>query len=206
MALSIKPTRSELIALKKKIRLAKTGYGLLKKKRDGLILEFFNVLKKAKNIRSEMAHEYAEAQRKIGIARTMEGDLRIRSISLALKERPQVELETTNIMGILVPKIRGSFSERPLLERGYGFIAGSAKIDEAAMSYERVVERIIMAAEVEVTLRKLLIEIETTKRKVNALERITIPKLEEAAYQIRLRLEEIERENFVRLKLIKTRI
>ncbi|MFH1181647.1 MAG: V-type ATP synthase subunit D [Candidatus Woesearchaeota archaeon] len=206
MELRVKPTRSELISLKKKIRLAKTGYSLLKKKRDGLILEFFNVLKRARNIRSEMAKEYADAQRKINIARAFEGDLRIKSISLALKEKPEVELESVNIMGIIVPKVRGTFTERPLLERGQGFIAGSVKIDEAAMSYERVVERIMMVAEVEVTLRKLLTEIETTKRKVNALERITIPKLEEAAYQIRFRLEEIERENFVRLKLIKSRL
>lgn len=206
MALRVKPTRSELISLKKKIKLAKTGYSLLKKKRDGLILEFFNVLKRVKNIRSEMAKEYSEAQRKINIARVFEGDLRIKSISLALKETPEIELESVNIMGILVPKIRGTFTEKPLLERGQGFIAGSVKIDEAAMSYERVVERIIRVAEVEVTLRKLLKEIETTKRKVNALERITIPQLEGAAYQIRLRLEEIERENFVRLKIIKSRI
>jgi V/A-type H+/Na+-transporting ATPase subunit D len=206
MALQVKPTRSELIALKKKIRLAKTGYGLLKKKRDGLILEFFNVLKKTKNIRSELAKDYSQAQHKVNIARTIEGDLRIKSVSLALKKRPEVELDSTNIMGILVPKVRGSFSERPLLERGYGFVAGSATIDEAAISYERVVERVIMAAEVEVTLRKLLGEIERTKRKVNALERITIPRLEQSAYQIRLRLEEIERENFTRLKLIKTRL
>ncbi|MBN2454783.1 V-type ATP synthase subunit D [Candidatus Woesearchaeota archaeon] len=202
----VKPTRSELIALKKRIRLAKTGYGLLKRKRDGLILEFFNVLKSAKSVRSELAREYGEASRKINLARALESDLKIKSISLALKERPEVQLDSKNIMGIVVPKVQSSFSEKPLFERGYGFVSGSTKIDEAAVAYERVVQKVLMAAEVEVTLRKLLGEIERTKRKVNALERITIPCMEEDAYRIRLRLEEIERENFARLKLIKQKM
>ena len=202
----VKLTRSELIALKKRIRLAKTGYSLLKKKRDGLILEFFEVLKRAKTLRSEMAQHYSEAKQKINVARTIETDIHIKSVSLALKELPSVEMESKNIMGIVVPKVKGDFSEKQLLERGYGFVSGSTKIDEAALAYEKVVEKVIEAAEVEVTLRKLLAEIETTKRKVNALERITIPRLEEDAYRIRLRLEEIERENFVRLKLIKSMI
>lgn len=201
-----KPTRSELIILKKRIKLALSGYGLLKKKRDGLILEFFEVLKKAKALRSELANEYSEAKRKMNIARVVETDLKIKSISLALKERPAVELDSKNIMGVIVPKVKGTASERPLLERGYGFISGSTKIDEAALGYERVVVKVLLAAEVEVSLRKLLGEIEKTKRKVNALERVTIPRLEKDAYYIRLRLEEIERENFVRLKLIKQRI
>jgi V/A-type H+-transporting ATPase subunit D len=201
-----KPTRSELITLKKKIRLANTGYKLLKKKRDGLILEFFNVLKRAKALRSELAKDYSEAKRKINIARTLETDLRIKSVSLALKELPTVELGSKNIMGVVIPKVKGTSHERPLLERGYGFISGSTKIDEAALAYERVVEKMLLAAEVEVTLRKLLVEIEKTKRKVNALERITIPRLEKYVYQIRLRLEEIERENFSRLKMLKKSI
>ena len=202
----VKPTRSELIALKKRIRLAKTGYGLLKRKRDGLILEFFNVLKNAKSIRGELAKDYKEASSKIDLARALESDLKIKSISLALKERPEVQLESKNIMGIVVPKVQSGFSEKPLFERGYGFVSGSTKIDEAALAYERVVQKVIIAAEVEVTLRKLLGEIEKTKRKVNALERITIPGMEEDAYRIRLRLEEIERENFARLKLIKQKM
>ena len=85
-------------------------------------------------------------------------------------------------------------------------ISATSKIDEAASSYEGVVEKIIVAAEIEITLRRLLKEIERTKRKVNALEQITIPRLSADASYIRLRLEELERDNFSRLKMLKTEI
>jgi len=76
MPQDIKPTRSELLKLKRQIRLAKSGYNLLKKKRDGLILEFFEILKKAKTLREELVNEYKTALEKINIARTLEGDLK----------------------------------------------------------------------------------------------------------------------------------
>jgi V/A-type H+/Na+-transporting ATPase subunit D len=200
----VKPTRSELLILKKKIKLAKTGHSLLKKKRDGLILEFFKVFNQAKDIRKDLVGSYSEAIGKINIARAIDGDLAIKSISLALKSLPVVEVEPKNIMGVKVPKISLPELKKSIFERGYGITSATSKIDEAAISYETVVEKVVKAAEVELTLKKLLAEIEKTKRKVNALEMITIPNLEKSASYIRLRLEEMERENFGRLKRIKT--
>ena len=78
MAQDIKSTRSELLKLKKQIKLAKSGYNLLKKKRDGLILEFFEILKKAKTLREDLVNEYRVALEKINIARTLEGDLKVK--------------------------------------------------------------------------------------------------------------------------------
>src|SRR3989338_7100287 len=105
MAQDIKPTRSELLKIKKQIKLAKSGHSLLKKKRDGLILEFFEILKKAKTIRQELVDEYKVALGKINIARTIESDLKVKSIAMAIKTIPEVELKTKNIMGVKVPKI-----------------------------------------------------------------------------------------------------
>ena len=203
-SINVKPTRSELLQLKKKIKLAKTGHNLLKKKRDGLILEFFSILKQARNIRKELVASYAAALQKINMARAIDGDLAIKSISLALKGLPVVEVATKNIMGVKVPKISFSEFKKSIFERGYGITSASSKIDEAALCYELVVEKVVRAAEIELTLKKLLMEIERTKRKVNALELITIPKLEQTAKYIRLRLDELERENFSRLKRMKT--
>lgn len=203
-SINIKPTRSELLLLKKKIKLARTGYNLLKKKRDGLILEFFNVLKQAKDTKKDLVASYNAALQKINVARAIDGDLAIKSISLALKSLPIVEVATKNIMGVKVPKISFSEFKKSIFERGYGITSATSKIDEAAMAYEIVVEKVVATAEVELTLKKLLKEIEKTKRKVNALELLTIPQLEGAAKYIRLRLEEMERENFSRLKRMKT--
>ncbi|MBI2147615.1 V-type ATP synthase subunit D [Candidatus Woesearchaeota archaeon] len=199
----IKPTRSELMKLKKRIKLAKSGYNLLKKKRDGLILEFFESLKKAKTLRKELVEEYRNALYKMNVSRTIESDLKIKSLALAVRDKPLLELTSKNIMGVVVPKIAGSTAQKKLKERGYGIIEGSSVIDEASRSYEKVVDKAIEAAEVETTMKKLLLEIEKTKRRVNALEFSVIPKLEQAQRFIKLRLEEMERENVFRLKRIK---
>jgi len=205
MPQDIKPTRSELLKVKKQIKLAKSGYSLLKKKRDGLILEFFEILKKAKTLRQELVDEYKIALEKINIARTLEGDLKVKSIAMAIKEIPSINLTTKNIMGVKVPKIESSDIKHAFMERGYG-IYNSSAIDEAAEAYENVVEKIILAAEVETSMRKLLSEIEKTKRRVNALEFVVMPRLDGISSFIRLRLEEMERENIFRLKRIKAKV
>ena len=204
MPQDIKPTRSELLKLKKQIKLAKSGYNLLKKKRDGLILEFFEVLKKAKTLREELVNEYKIALEKINIARTLEGDLKLKSTAMAIKDIPDIKLTTKNIMGVKVPKIESSEIKKAFMERGYG-VYNSSSIDEAAGAYEKVVEKIILAAEVETSMRKLLNEIEKTKRRVNALEFVVIPKLDKVRSFIQFRLEEMERENIFRMKRIKAK-
>ena len=204
MPQDIKPTRSELLKLKKQIKLAKSGYSLLKKKRDGLILEFFEILKKAKTLREELVNEYKVALEKINIARTLEGDLKVKSIAMAINEIPDIKLTTKNIMGVKVPKIEFSEIKKAFMERGYG-IYNSSSIDEAAAAYEKVVEKVMIAAEVETSMRKLLNEIEKTKRRVNALEFVVIPNLDKEKSFIQLRLEEIERENIFRMKRIKAK-
>ena len=204
MAQDIKPTRSELLKVKKQVKLAQSGYSLLKKKRDGLILEFFEILKKAKTLRQELVEQYKAAFKKINIARTLEGDLKIKSTALAVKEIPDITLRTRNIMGVKVPRVEHYEIKKAFMGRGYGTYT-SAAIDEAAASYETVVEKILLAAEVETSMRKLLNEIEKTKRRVNALEFVVIPRLNKVKAFIQLRLEEMERENIFRMKRIKAR-
>ncbi len=204
MASNVKPTRSELLQTKKKIVLANSGYKLLKKKRDGLILEFFNVLKTARNVRQELVAEYAKALVKINIARAIDSDIQIKSAAMSIKQKPLVELDTKSIMGVKIPTITSGDVKKTIFERGYGILSATSKIDEAAAAYEALVEKITATAEIEITLKRLLREIERTKRKVNALEQLTIPRLNADASYIRLRLEEMERENFSRLKMLKT--
>ena len=202
-AKDVKPTRSELIELKKKIKLSEGGHKLLKMKRDGLILEFFDILGKAKNVRSELDAAYEKANVQIGIAEAVEGRITVKSTAFAMKDAPQIVLESHNIMGVVVPKIKSSSVRKPINKRGYGLLGTSSYIDEAVDSYEELVEKIILAAEIETTMKKLLDDIEKTKRRVNALEFKVIPELTEAMVFIRLRLEEMERENTFRLKRIK---
>ncbi|MEC9253410.1 MAG: V-type ATP synthase subunit D, partial [Candidatus Thermoplasmatota archaeon] len=93
--------------------------------------------------------------------------------------------------------------QKSVEERGYGLIGTSVRVDEAVHAFELLAAKILEAAELETTMKKLLDEIEATKRRVNALEFKVIPQLEEIASYITLRLEELERENIFRLKRIK---
>ncbi len=200
---NIKPTRSELIELKKKIKLSQSGHKLLKMKRDGLILELFAILEKAKDIRAEMEKQFTLASQKLAIAKSVEGVIVVKSTAFALKDTPTLELESKNVMGVVVPKIEASSVHKKLDQHGYGLIGTTSRIDEAVDAYEILVEKLILAAEIETTMKKLLDDIEKTKRRVNALEFKVIPELTEAKDFIVLRLEEMERENTFRLKRIK---
>ncbi len=199
----VKPTRSELLEIKKKIKLTKSGYKILKMKRDGLIMEFFKILEQAKDIREKVNRDYAEAMRAIAIAKAVDGAIAVQSAAFALKTHPELSLRSKNIMGIVVPEIEANSIRTPMDQRGYGVIGTSVYIDEAAKAFENLVETVIEAAEIETTMKKILEEVEKTKRRVNALEFKVIPELQESEAFIRLRLEEMERENTFRLKRVK---
>lgn len=201
----IQPTRSELLEVTKKIKLTVNGHKILKLKRDGLILEFFKILDQAKDLRVEIAKRYREASEKIAIASAVDGVIAVRSASYALTGHPEIQLRSRNLMGVVVPNIRSSKIVAPLPERGYGIIGTSPRIDEATDAFEKLVETIVKAAELETTMKKLLEEIERTKRRVNALEFKVLPDLEEIERFIRFRLEEMERDNTFRLKRIKSK-
>jgi V/A-type H+/Na+-transporting ATPase subunit D len=202
----IKPTRSELINLKRRIALSERGYKILKMKRDGLILEFFKVLADAKDSRGELLKKYQRAVESMALANTVEGAIGVKSAAFSVKEVPQITLTSKNIMGVVVPKIESSKVRKSLVDRGYGVLGTTSIIDETATSFEELVEAIIESAEIETTMKRLLSEIESTKRRVNALEFKVIPELSEARDFIKMRLDEMEREELFRLKKIKARM
>ena len=205
MALDIKPTRSELINLKRRIKQTKNGYKLLKMKRDGLFHEFRTLLSDMIKAKRELTESYVLAKSRIDLANSIEGGLKVRSAAIANSASPEVEVERRNIMGVVVPSVSGTNLKQAFGERSIGFTGSSSYIDEAADSFGNLIERMVKAAEMEATLKRLLAEIEATKRRVNALEFKVIPELEEARVFIQLRLEEMEREETFRLKRFKNK-
>ncbi|MDO8428623.1 MAG: V-type ATP synthase subunit D [Candidatus Diapherotrites archaeon] len=189
--------------LKKQIKLAQGGHSLLKRKRDGLIQEFFKVLEKAKESKSKLADNYGKALEAINLARAIDGTIAVNSAALAVQATPEFTVETKAVMGIKVPEINAEFTVKSFDQRGYGIIGTSAFIDKTAEGYEKLLQDILVAAEIETTLKKLLREIEKTKRRVNALEFIVIPSRQKEFKFIKMRLEEMEREDIFRLKRIK---
>jgi V/A-type H+-transporting ATPase subunit D len=203
MAENVKPTRKNLMRIKDRIKLSERGHDTLEQKRDGLIMEFMRILDNAKGVREDLTNAYKEAQKTMNVARAMEGDIAVRGAAESLKEHPEIEVESKNIMGVVVPQINSNKVRKTIDQRGYGLLGTTARIDESADSYEKLLDSTILAAEVETGMRKLLTEIEITKRRVNALEFKVLPELYQAKKFIEQKLEEQEREEIFRLKKIK---
>jgi len=203
--IEVQPTRMELIKLRRRIAMAKKGHALLKMKRDGLIMEFRTILEDAKVVIEEMTKKYEKAQERLAIAKAVDGVISVKSIALACHMEPKFTMRRKNIMGVVVPVIKREKVRRSVAERDYGVIGTTARIDEAVSAYEELVDAVLEVAELETTLKKLIEEIERTKRRVNALEFRVIPDMENAAKYISFKLEEIDRENIIRLKKIKTK-
>jgi len=205
MAEDVKPTRKNLMEIEDRIELSERGHDTLEQKRDGLIMEFMDILDQARDVRSELEADYERAQDRINVARALEGDVAVRGAAAALEEYPEITTQSNNIMGVVVPQIDSSKVKKNIDERGYGLLGSSARIDEAAEAYEELIESIILAAEVETAMKKMLDEIETTKRRVNALEFKLLPELRDNQEYIEQKLEEQEREEIFRLKKIKAK-
>jgi V/A-type H+-transporting ATPase subunit D len=159
---SVNPTRMELLKLKTKVKLAEKGHNLLKEKRDALIMEFFEIVEEAKGARKNAENKLKEAYRALTIGQATMGSLRVAEASLAVKPSTELEIKSRNIMGIKVPVLEISVEKRTLLERGYSIKDTTAQLDEAARLFEEALSLIAVQAEVEMTIRLLVEEIEKT--------------------------------------------
>lgn len=201
MSKNISPNRSELLRLKTKINMAKRGHSILKKKRDGLVMDFFKLLENAKDLRSEMAQSLKEAQESLKKTRILTYDIELKVYSKTTKGRNLIDFQNKNIMGLNVPELKSEFEKRDIIERNRT-VYGSMTMDETIEKYEELVKKVIIIAEVETAMIRLLNEIEKTKRRVNGLEFKIIPELQSSEKFVKLSLEEQERDNIIRLKKI----
>ncbi|MDK2869930.1 MAG: V/A-type H+/Na+-transporting ATPase subunit [Pyrococcus sp.] len=201
--LKVKPTRMELLKLKRRVKLAERGHKLLKEKQDALIMEFFTIYDEALTMRRELIKKIGEAFEALRLAQVEVGSVRLKEIAIGVNPNKEIEVRSRNIMGVRVPLIEVPELKRKPSERGYAFISTSSAVDVAAEKFEEVLELAIRLAEVEESLKRLGKEIEKTKRRVNALEYIIIPRMKNTIKFIEQHLDEMERENFFRLKRIK---
>lgn len=201
------PTRMELIKTKDRIILAKKGYDLLKKKRDALILEFFKVLKKAQNLRGELIRKMPAAYKAVALVGLYHSAPEVENISLNLRRRVDLDIDIKNVMGIKIPSMQSDVEDRKLYEYpAYSVSGTSAKMDDAAEQFNEILKIVIALAETETAIKRMIGEIEKTKRRVSALEFIVIPRLDHQKREISFRLDEMERDSFVSLKVIKRKL
>jgi len=198
MSQDIKPTRSEELRLKQRIELAESGHSVLEKKRDNLIHEFMELIPKLKETQQELSQAFQQANNKIKLAMAFDGIDRIKSISELAKEL-DADISSDNIMGTAVPEVEIEIKDLEINNP----LSLSTRIIEARQAYEQLITRIEKAAEIETAILNLVEEIESTKRRVNALEHKVIPELKDALDYISQRLEEDQRENTFRIKRFK---
>lgn len=196
-------TWMELLARKAQLKIAQHGYELLDEKRTALMHEIMRIADTVLKD-TEILQKYAAiANISLARAEAAAGPEAVRSASMITHKEFPLKIDSTNIMGVTVPIIEHRSVSRSIMERGYAITGTSITIDEAATSFEAEVQAIILLADSELRLKRLLQEIQRTTRRLNALEHLLIPKLKDERDHIQMALDERERSDHFRLKLSK---
>ena len=200
---TVRPTRLELLRTRRRIVVAKKGLNLLKLKRSALIVEFFAESREALKLRGDLKGRIERGYESIRMAEMLEGPTRLESISMLLPDLAPVAVTTKNVMGVRTPQVdRGGYQPLPSLE----LLDLPVSVQESVRRFQRIYQNVLDIAEKENTLRRLLKEIEKTKRRASAIENVLVPRLEGIVRYIKFRFDEMERDSFSMLKTVKRKI
>ncbi len=199
MAMQVFPTKGNLISTKKSFALAKLGYELLDRKRNILIRELMTLVEIAKTVRENIEGTYQKAYESLVYANISLG--LISEIASTMPVEDSIKISYRSVMGVEIPSIS---LDDTSLEMSYGFYNTNSSLDLAYKSFVDVKKMTVMLAEVENGIFRLALNIKKTQSRANALKNIIIPKFEDTIKYITNSLEEKEREDFSRLKVIKS--
>ncbi|WP_297629767.1 V-type ATP synthase subunit D [uncultured Clostridium sp.] len=206
--LNVNPTRMELSKLKKRLTTATRGHKLLKDKQDELMRQFINLVKYNNTIRGEVEKELQGSLKDFVMARAVMSSEFLEEAIAYPKENITVDVGQKNIMSVNVPVM--NFKRQLEGDEGsifpYGFANTSSELDDALTKLYGIVPKLLELAEVEKSCQLMADEIEKTRRRVNALEYMTIPQLQETIKYIRMKLDENERSALTRLMKVKSMI
>ncbi|MBE5934722.1 MAG: V-type ATP synthase subunit D [Lachnospiraceae bacterium] len=195
------PTKGNLMLAKNSLQLANTGYELMDKKRNILIRELMELIEKATNIQNEIDSTFSEAYQALENVNKDMGLYKVKDISKAIPEEESIKIKTRSIMGTEIPLVEHDRSD--IHKPDYAFHGMSVTLDDAVTKFKKVKELIIKLSTVETSAYRLAASIKKTQKRANALQNITIPYYSTLAVEIENALEEKEREEFSRLKVIK---
>ncbi len=207
MEIRVNPTRMELNRLKKRLKMAERGHKLLKDKRDELIRQFLILVRKNKELREHIEKELSAAFAKFLLARALMPAEILEEALMYPTKKLNLEINKQNIMSVYTPKFSWVDEESEQGEKSsiypYGFVDTSAELDISIETLSEILPGLMELAEVEKSVQLLAEEIEKTRRRVNALEYVLLPKLEETIKYITMKLDENERGALTRLMKIK---
>jgi V/A-type H+/Na+-transporting ATPase subunit D len=196
----------ELLRLKSRIRLANKGLSLLKRKRAALIVEFFKINRKALDLRKKLKATMDRSYASLKVAEMYHGRIDLENLAYRASRIKGLSITTRNVMGVKIPEISGRDEKYRTINEQYALVGLSVKMEDAMSNFAEALRISMDIAEVENTLRKILAEVEKTKRRVNSIENVLIPRLQGQAKYISMRFDEMERENFVTLKTVKAKL
>ncbi len=202
--IKVNPTRMELKKLQGRYTTARRGHKLLKDKRDELMRQFLDVVREDKELRLRVEQALAAYYRGFGVAGAASQPEMLKEALICPKKEVSISVQTRNMMSVTVPEFSMSFSGDAAADGvNYGFAFTSGELDESIRELNGIMEELLRMAELEKKAQLLAEEIEKTRRRVNALEYIMMPRYLEAIKSIKMKLDENERGNTTRLMKVK---
>lgn len=200
MAVKMTPTKGNLMAAKNTLRLSKQGYEMLDKKRNILIREMMSLIEEAKVVENSIKDTFSKAYHALENANIMMGVNAVSDYAHTTVIEDSVSINLRSVMGVEIPVVTvEEKDEKPM----YSFYSTTSALDEAQISFSRVKTLSVRMAEIENAVYRLAKNIKKTQKRANALQNITIPMYEKLVKEITTALEEKEREEHTRLKVIK---
>ena len=200
---NVRPTRLELLRTRRRISVAKRGLNLLKLKRTALIQEFFALSREARELRGDLQRKVARGYQAIRLAEMLVGPIGLENVAMLLPEVMPIRVATKNVMGVKTPRVDARTfvpADVPQL------LDLPTSVDESIRHFQGVYQVVLNVAEKENAMRRLLKEIEKTKRRANAIENVLVPRLEATVRYIKFRFDELERDSFSMLKSVKRKL
>jgi len=194
----------ELLTLRKRRKIAERGRDLLREKLDALMLEFFQFVREIATLRAKAQQLLVEAYDDFIDAQMALGSMKLEQTSIGVEDRFSIATKARNVIGVTIPYIQVDVA--PLSSFPYNPYDTSIRLDEATLKMADAIKAIAELSSAEAAVRKLAEAIASTKRRVNSLEYVIIPRMIATIRYIEMHLEEAEREDFFRLKRIKGRM
>lgn len=201
--LDVKPTRMELLNLKKRVNSAVRGHKLLKDKQDGLMKTFMEIIREAKTLRREVEEILSKAFKNFMQASSMMPPEMLETALLYPSAKTELEVKTKNVMSVHIPYFKIKLEGNIL---NYGYLQTSAELDMSLSALQDLLPMMVKLAQIEKQAERLAEELETTRRRVNALEHKLIPDLKETVKFISMKLAETERAGIVSVMRVKAMI
>ncbi|WP_303860532.1 V-type ATP synthase subunit D [Alkalibaculum bacchi] len=201
MANKITPTKANLMKSKSTLNFSKKGFDLLDKKRTVLIQEMMTLVESAKTIEKKIEENFAQAYEALKQASITMGVFNLEEVMVAVEKEDDYQIRFKSVMGVEIPEV--IYLVKDKIKPQYGFYNSNPSLDVAIMKLKEVKYLSYQLAEVETSAYKLSLEIRKTQKRANALDKIQIPKLNANIKFIEETLEEKEREDFFRLKIVK---